>query len=273
MKRRIVTTTSVFEPGYPAELALERLAGLGFEALDMALDYWTDTPDSPFLGDHYLKWAESLRKKAEQLSIPYTHAHAPGVAADNPLIKRSLETAGMLGARYIVLHPIWRSRSNAIIESAEEFIRINAEAIQPWLKTAEACGVVILSENLLWGASKDPRVISALVRTVHSDWFGWCYDTGHANCFGYRPDILAECAAAPLSLHLQDNHGDSDEHLIPGDGTVDWNAVIRALHKAGYQGDCVLEAHHQSLEAPDHERDAILTRLMEAARPLRAMME
>ena len=63
--RRIVTTTSVFEPGYPAEKALERLADLGFEALDMALDYWTEE-GSPFLSDGYLTWAEALRERAEK---------------------------------------------------------------------------------------------------------------------------------------------------------------------------------------------------------------
>ena len=133
---------------------------------------------------------------------------------------------------------------------------------------------MILSENLLWGASKDPRNIASLVREVNSPYFGWCFDTGHANCFGIRPEILAECAVVPQSLHMQDNQGDGwDAHLIPGEGTIDWDALIRTLREIGYAGDCVLEAHHQSLDAPDHARDAILTRLLAAARILREKME
>lgn len=93
MRKRIVTTTSVFEPGYPGEKAIERLAGLGFESLDMALDYWVK-PDSPFLNDGYLQWAKGLRAKAEQTGISYTHAHAPGEAVGNPHILRSIEVAG-----------------------------------------------------------------------------------------------------------------------------------------------------------------------------------
>ena len=64
-----------------------------------------------------------------------------------------------------------------------------------------------------------------------------------------------------------------DEHLIPGDGTVDWNSVVENLKAVGYTGDCVLESHHQSLEAPDNERDAILSRLLTSARRLREQME
>ena len=64
MRKRIVTTTSVFPPGYPAEDAVDRLARLGFEGLDMALDYCTG-PGSPFMEDRYLDWAAGLRRRAE----------------------------------------------------------------------------------------------------------------------------------------------------------------------------------------------------------------
>ena len=197
MKRRIVTTTAVFDPGYPAEKAAKRLATLGYEALDMALDYWTGD-GSPFLSDTYLAWAESLRKLAEGLGIPYTHSHAPG-EADGRLTARSIETAGALGAGFMVLHPIWRENGE-IIEDRDRFIRVNADAVKPWLATAKDAGVVILSENLLWGASKDPRIIAELAAAVGSEQFGWCFDTGHANIFAYRPDVLRSCAVPPSSL-------------------------------------------------------------------------
>jgi len=272
MRKRIVTTTSVFEPGYPGEKAIERLAGLGFESLDMALDYWVK-PDSPFLNEGYLQWAKGLRAKAEQTGISYTHAHAPGEAAGNPHILRSIEVAGVLGAKFMVLHPQWRREDGSILEDEEEFIQRNAEAVRPWLETAERCGVVILTENLLWGASVDPRIVARLVQRVNSEWFGWCYDVGHANCFGFGPSVVTECAVPPQSLHLQDNHGGGDEHLIPGDGTVDWEGTVAALKAVGYGGDCVLEAHHQSLHAPDDERDEILLRLLDRAKWLRENME
>ena len=110
------------------------------------------------------------------------------------------------------------------------------------------------------------------MKEVDSPLFGWCFDTGHANSCGYKPEILKKCAAAPLSVHLQDNHGGGDEHLIPGDGTIDWAGTLIALRSVGYLGDCVMEAHHQSLVAPDEERDAILVRLLTEAKKLRAQM-
>ncbi len=269
MKPRIVTTTDVFEEGYPAEKAAERLARLGFEGIDMGFDYWT-FEGSPFASDDYLKWAESLRAAADKAGIPYTHAHAPAEADSDMWVERSIEAASVLGAGYLVIHPIFRDSSGNEIKSRAKFIEVNSKAIKKWLPLAEKRNVVLVSENLLWGASKDPRIIADLVKNVGSPWFGWCFDVGHAYCSGCKPSILKKCSVAPVSIHIQDNHGSGDEHLIPGDGTIDWKEFISALKDVGYLGDCVLEAHHQSLYAPDEERDEILTRLLAVSGDMRS---
>ena len=270
VKPRIVTTTDVFEDGYPAEKAIDRLARLGYEGIDMGLDYWT-FEGSPFREDNYLEWGQSLRARADEKGIPYTHAHAPGVAADDYWMERSIEMAAVLGAEYLVAHPVYVV-DGRFLDDDQEFIDINAAAIRKWLPLAEERGVVLLSENLLWGSSKDPRVIANLVKEVDSPYFGWCFDVGHAWFSGYSPDIVEQCCVVPLSVHIQDNHGNGDEHLIPGDGTIDFDVFISALKAVGYHGDCVLEAHHQSLEAPDEERDGILARLHDVAQGLRDKM-
>ena len=273
MRKRVATTTAVFQPGYPAEKAIERLAGLGFEALDMALDYWVKQSNSPFSDDGYLEWAKRLKKKAEDFGVCYVQSHAPGDASNKEFyLERSIEITGALGASYMVVHPVYTYSDGTIINVAENFIKLNAELIRPWLEKAQQCGVIILSENLLWGVSSDPAIIAALVQEVDSEWFGWCYDTGHANCFGYSPKMLRECVVSPNTLHIHDNYGKSDDHLIPGEGTLDWELLIEMLKESGYSGDCVLEAHHQSLEVHGEERDKILTRLLDSAVILRDKM-
>ena len=268
---RIVTTTDVFEDGYPADRAADRLAALGYEGIDMGFDYWV-FDGSPFLADDYLTWAQSLKEHADEVGIPYTHAHAPGEADNYDYAVRSIRAAAVLGARYLVVHPIFQNADGSTINTKVRFLSVNAAAIKKLLPVAQECGVVLLSENILWGASADPRIIADLVKRVDSPWFGWCFDTGHAHCYGYEPDILRKCSVAPLSLHIQDNDGSGDLHLIPGDGTIDWDLFLAVLKEIGYLGDCVLEAHHQSLEAPDAERDAILARLMETAKTMRSRM-
>ena len=272
LNRRIVTTTDVFEQGYPAERAVDRLARLGYEGIDMGFDYWVYDETSPFLSDDYLTWAKDLKARAVSAGIAFTHAHAPGEADAGDVIGRSIEATAALGAKYLVVHPVWKDSKGKTIENVRKFISVNAEAIREWLPKAQECSVILISENILWGASKDPRNIADLVKTVDSPWFGWCFDVGHAHCSGYSPEILKECSVVPASMHIQDNDGTGDGHLIPGDGTIDWDVFLQTLHDIGYQGDCVLEAHHQSLEAPDAERDAILARLLTVAEDIREKM-
>ena len=140
------------------------------------------------------------------------------------------------------------------------------------LTKAGECGVVLLSENILWGESSDPGNIADPVEKVDSDRFGRYFDVGHARCCGYAPDVPKECSVTPMSLHIQDNDGSGNRHLIPGDGTIDWNVFTKTLQEIGYLGDCVMEAHHQGPEESDEERDAILTRLLETAQTIRDQM-
>ena len=131
--------------------------------------------------------------------------------------------------------------------------------IKPILEYAAERDITVLSENLLWGSSIKATAISALVKEVNSPYFGWCYDTGHANAHDISCRELLKCEVVPISLHIQDNNGQKrDDHLMPGDGNIDWKEFLDVLRTIGYAGEFVLEAHHQSLEAKDEDRDGIL---------------
>ena len=270
----IVTTTSVFPPDYASDKILDRLFRVGFTCLDMAFDYCIGS-EHPFSGGGWREWASELRAKADLLNVRYTHAHAcEGADSRSELMKRCFEACSILGVKYLVVHPVYQL-NGSIITDASEFVRVNADAIHYWLPFAERNGVVILSENILWGASIKPSVIAELVKTVNHPNFGWCFDTGHVNCNNLRVSALRDVSVVPLSLHIQDNHGDSgkDEHLIPGDGNIDWKDFLDSLHQIGYCGDLVLEAHHQSLFAPDEERDAILRELLDRTKKMKIYLE
>lgn len=266
----IVTTTSVLPYDYPADKALLRLSRLGFKHLDIAMDYCAMNKSDGFHSENWKDWAKSLRELAEGEGVKYTHAHSCGDAGsrDESLFK-CFEMCGILGVKYMVVHPIYKKSEGIWYVDDEEFIKVNKEALKPLLELAEKNNVTILSENLLWGSTIHPHSISALVNEVDSDRFGWCYDTGHLNSHGvsFRKIIGHR---VPLSLHIHDNNGKyRDEHLLPGDGNIDWKDFLDTLHEIGYKGDLVLEAHHQSIEAPDNERDAIISELYSRAVKMR----
>ncbi len=270
----IVTTTSVYPPGYPSDQALLRLAKIGFSHLDMAFDYCTQK-DHPFMQDDWRLWVESLKGLADRTGVRYTHAHSPGnTTQKSEVILRCIEACHILGISYLVIHPAHKI-GDEIITDRNEFIRVNREGVRKLLPYAEKNGITILSENLLWGASTDPLLIAELVKAVDNPFFGWCFDTGHAHCSAVPISSLHDAAVLPLSLHIQDNSGKpcKDEHLMPGDGGIDWKEFLILLSEIGYKGELVLEAHHQSLESPDSERDLILSELLNRAKKMNAYSE
>ena len=270
----IVTTTDVFPPAYEAEAVLDRLARIGYTALDMGFDYCVGE-NRLLEGDGWRERVLALRAQADALGVRYTHAHAPyNVGSRDPRQIRSVEAAALLGARSIVMHPI-HEIDGRIIEDVDEFLRVNLEAVAPILPLMEEHGVILLFENILWGATIHPKNIVALVKAVDSPLCGWCFDTGHAHFYGIEPCVLRELDVPPLSLHIQDTHGPGygDEHLLPGDGNIDWKEFLDILQEIGYTSELVLEAHHQSYVAPDEEKDGILAELLARAERMNTYYE
>ena len=270
----IVTTTDVFPPAYQAEDVLNRLANIGYTHLDMGFDYCVGD-DRLLAVDNWRERTVALRKQADALGVRYTHAHAPFNAGSRDEAQmRSFEAAAILGARYIVAHPIHEIDGHTL-NDVDEFIRVNKQAVEELLPLMEQYGLILLSENILWGATIHPANIVELVKAVNSPFFGWCYDTGHSHANGIPVSILRDLEIPPMALHIQDTHGPGhgDEHLRPGDGNIDWREFLEVLREVGYKGELVLEAHHQSYVAPDEEKDGILVELLDRAKKMRTYYE
>lgn len=83
--------------------------------------------------------------------------------------------------------------------------------------------------------------LDALYQQDDAGHLGFCYDSGHHHCFTPDVDVLHRYGHRLVTLHLHDNHGISDEHLTPGDGTIDWPDIIRSLQAIPYRGAIGLE--------------------------------
>ena len=77
-------------------------------------------------------------------------------------------------------------------------------------------------------------------------------DVGHLYAvWEGEPDKVIERAAPFLAqVHLEDHRRGVHEHLLPGDGEVDFDSVLRALAKTGYEGSCCFELSRHSHCAP-----------------------
>ena len=68
-----------------------------------------------------------------------------------------------------------------------------------------------------------------------------CLDTGHTFLGGHWHAFLNIADGRLEHVHANDNHGRADDHLMPGDGRIDWPEVGRTLTDAGFAGWMMLE--------------------------------
>ncbi len=89
---------------------------------------------------------------------------------------------------------------------------------------------------------------------------GICWDFGHANEMGWdQVQSLEYIGKRLVAVHVQDNYGVNDDHLLPYHGTIEWEPIMKTLKKIDYQGVFAYETHRASMRVPEPVIDALLT--------------
>jgi len=109
--------------------------------------------------------------------------------------------------------------------------------IQDLVGQAESLGITIAIEN-----TRRPDYIDTIFSNIQSNNLGFCYDSSHDFLPGQsKGNILKRWSSLLLTTHLSDNKGINDDHLLPGDGTIDWNIIGKFFPKNNYSGALILE--------------------------------
>jgi sugar phosphate isomerase/epimerase len=102
-------------------------------------------------------------------------------------------------------------------------------------------------ENLL---EHDPGLISEVVGAVKRKNFDICLDIGHAHCNSKKSVLhwIEKLKNQIGYVHLHDNHGQTDEHLGLGSGTIPMQEVCRALNEYAPGAIWSIEAQPKYIE-------------------------
>lgn len=206
------------------------------------------------LGDDYLEQAQAIRAIFDELGLVCGQAHAPfdfefcdEMKPEDPVFRnilRSIEAAAILGAPYIVVHPVLSPIYVDMLEYNLRFYRTLAP-------NSEKFGVKIAIENIFdrepsqrcMGRFGTPEKLNGLIDKLDNPCFVACCDTGHATITGTpAQDFIRGMDASRLRLmHVQDTDLLDDDHRVPYMGLQDWDAILDALVQIGYEGDFSME--------------------------------
>jgi sugar phosphate isomerase/epimerase len=102
-------------------------------------------------------------------------------------------------------------------------------------------GVRLALEVIPNEISRAGSLVSLIEDQIDADGAGICLDTGHAHIIGDATEAIEACSGHIVTTHLHDNRKRSDDHLVPYDGTIDWDAALLAFQKVGYDGAFIFE--------------------------------
>jgi sugar phosphate isomerase/epimerase len=156
-----------------------------------------------------------------------------------------IDLAPRLGARWIVVHGGFHFTSDYAARRAASVERLSRVT-----ERAEGAGVRLLLENL--NPEPEHAEVHYLASTVEecreyfdriaSPALGWAFTVNHAHLLpdgvqGFADAIgLGRCG----EVRLADNRGAYEEHLFPGEGTLDFGAMFRRVEAGGYRGHYML---------------------------------
>jgi sugar phosphate isomerase/epimerase len=238
--------------------AVEVMGKIGFDAYDFSMfdsGHW-----NPTFTENWQAYLDSALAKAKTYGMICDQAHGPmvGFVSEDPqnderdqrafgVTTHSIRCAGYLGAKAIVIHPIYFASK---AEDRERCKKLNIKFYNSLLPYAKEAGVKIALENMMQpdpaldSAGSSPACFCELLDALDPAWFTACLDIGHAYVCGYDPAEFIRALGHDrlTTLHVHDNDRSTDQHFFPYQGKVDWDSVCRALVEIDYQGTFNLEA-------------------------------
>lgn len=233
---------------------LTRMREIGYECADFQdfINTETDlfTSSLTTFESRLLEVSDACR--AAGIEISQTHGPwrwPPQDAAEEDRQERfdkmalSLHGTKVLGCPYMVIHPIMPFGCDQNPDP-ERFYELNLDFYRRLTKVAEREQVTICLENMPMPALTlaRPAEILSLVKEIDSPNLQVCLDTGHCTMCGVSPaDAVRELGSYLKVMHVHDNNGWADLHLLPYAGVIDWEAFRASLIETGFDGTLSLE--------------------------------
>lgn len=122
---------------------------------------------------------------------------------------------------------------------APPFCEDGLTRIREIVNYAESLNVKIAFEN-----TKIKGYLEYVLSNIKNNNVGVCYDIGHDHVHFKDSYDFSFFKNRFFAVHLHDNHGEDDEHLLPFDGTIDYEKQINNLKINGYKGYVTLEVSY-----------------------------
>jgi L-ribulose-5-phosphate 3-epimerase len=244
--------------------AVELLADIGYASVAITIDHTALSPQARYNRQRTLRLRRVLERRKLR-SVIETGArfllnprekHEPTFISRDPVgrqrridfYKYAVDMAAELGSDCASLWsgrlPPGVERPEAIAWLVDGLRQVNEYAVRQHVSIAfEPEPGMLVDTMTAWEELLAQAGMDDLCLTL---------DVGHLHCQGEGPiDEVIRCWASRLvNVHLEDMRAGVHEHLMFGEGEIDFPIVFRGLSQAGYAGSVHVELSRHSHEAP-----------------------
>jgi L-ribulose-5-phosphate 3-epimerase len=244
--------------------AVELLADIDYRSVAITIDHNALSPQGPNLAQELTRLRDLLERR-EMRSVIETGAryllnprakHEPTLISPDPrgrrarldFYKHAIDTAAALQSDCVSL---WSGRLPDGIPCGEA-MKCLIEGLQLTLEYAAARHVTI-------GFEPEPGMLvdtmarwAELLAQPGMEDLCLTLDVGHLHCQGEGPIDAAIQRWAPrlVNVHIEDMRAGRHEHLMFGEGEIDFPPILHALSGIGYVGGVHVELSRHSHEGP-----------------------
>ena len=194
---------------------------------------------------------EQIKADADAFDFSFYMGHLPfmgGISKNEAVMNdfknkmhNAIDAAAALGIGYAVMHP------NAAVfplvkYDGDEQRAVTLELLSPFVEHADKVGLKVLVENMrvVSGKMQSHRYCQTaeeLCDLADTLGIGVCWDFGHAHLSGLKQSKALEYVGSRLkAVHVNDNGGIEDDHVLPFSGQVNWKDAMHGLALTGFDG-------------------------------------
>ncbi len=251
---------------HSAHDALRVVAGIGYRAVGVTLDHGVLNPLEDALDERceaYRDWLAELNltpvvETGARYLLDFKRKHEPTLISPHGVERRlafyrgAVDVATKIGAKVVSL---WSGVRHDDAPDDEVWARLVA-GVTEVLAHASARGVTIAFEpepGMFIDTLAKYDELRSRLRIVDADRLKLTIDIGHLHVTGETPiaDRIRRYADALVNVHLEDMRADRHEHLMFGEGELDFPPIIAALKEIHYTGPACVELSRHSHEGPE----------------------
>jgi L-ribulose-5-phosphate 3-epimerase len=247
--------------------AVELLAEIGYRGVAITIDHNALPP----YGKHTPQRIARLRRVLDRLNMRSVietgsrfllnprQKHEPTLLSELrrqriDFYKYAIECAAQLGSDCVSL---WSGVLQEPIAREMAMDRL-VDGLREVVDYAARHGVVIGFEPEPGMLIDSMRAFESLLPRIDAPNLRLTLDVGHLHCQGETPidAVIRRWAGRLVNVHIEDMRRGRHEHLMFGEGEIDFPPVLQSLKEVGYTGGVYVELSRHSHEGPEAAKEA-----------------